>query len=81
MKIMPKRILEGVVVSKKTDKTAIVLVERKVMHPLYKKFITRSKRYAIHDPENQCQEGLNVKFIECRPISKTKKWALLEFVG
>lgn len=75
---MPKRILQGVVVSDKQEKTVVVLVERQVMHPVYKKFIKRSKKYAAHDENNQYKVGDNVKIIECRPISKNKCWTVLE---
>jgi small subunit ribosomal protein S17 len=74
---MPKRILTGVVVSDKTDKTVTVRVERRVMHPVYKKFITRSKKYAAHDETNACKTGDLVRIEECRPISKTKRWIVL----
>ena len=73
---MPKRILQGTVVSNKTDKTITVLVERRLRHPLYKKFIRRSKKYAAHDESNVCSIGDVVKIVECRPISKTKSWML-----
>ncbi len=75
---MPKRVLQGTVVSDKTDKTITVLVERRVKHPLYKKFIRKTKKYAAHDEKNVCNIGDTVKIIECRPISKSKTWALLE---
>lgn len=75
---MPRRVLEGIVVQNRSNKTASVLVERKVMHPLYKKYVKRSKKYAIHDPKNSCELGAKVRFIECRPLSKTKTWELLE---
>ena len=75
---MPKRILQGPVVSNKGDKTVIVRVERKIKHPLYNKIIRRSKRYAAHDPENKYQVGDVVRIIETPPISKTKSWAVLE---
>ena len=78
---MPKRILEGVVVSDKMDKTVTVMVERKVMHPLYKKFIKRSKRYAAHDIDNKHKLGDNVTIRECRPISKRKKWEVISEVS
>ncbi|MCK8787896.1 30S ribosomal protein S17 [Roseomonas sp. NAR14] len=78
---MPKRVLTGRVVSDKTDKTVTVLVERRVMHPLYKKFIRRSKRYAAHDDANLCKEGDVVQIEECRPISKTKSWLVVERNG
>lgn len=74
---MPKRILQGTVVSDKGDKTVIVKVERRVMHPLYKKYIRRSKRYAAHDADNQVKIGDIVRIQECRPISKTKTWEVL----
>lgn len=74
---MPRRILQGVVISTACDKTATVKVQRRVMHPMYKKFITRSKKYAAHDPENTCQVGQEVRIQECRPISKTKCWEVL----
>ena len=74
---MPRRILEGVVVSDKMDKTVVVKVERRVMHPIYKKFIKRSKRYAAHDENNQCKLGDVVKIRECRPLSRSKRWEVL----
>jgi small subunit ribosomal protein S17 len=74
---MPRRILHGVVVSDKSDKTIIVKVERRVMHPVYKKFIRRSKKYAAHDEANQYKIGDSVSIRECRPISKTKKWEVI----
>lgn len=74
---MPRRVLTGRVVSDKTDKTVTVLVERRVMHPLYKKFIRRSKKYAAHDEANLCKEGDVVSIEECRPISKTKSWLVV----
>jgi len=72
---MPKRVLKGVVVSDKGDKTIVVNVERRIMHPLYKKFITRSKRYAAHDAENRFKTGDRVSIQECSPISKSKRFA------
>jgi small subunit ribosomal protein S17 len=74
---MPKRILQGVVVSDKQDKTIVVRVERRLMHPIYKKFIRRSKKYAAHDEKNACKIGDVVRIQECRPISKNKTWELL----
>jgi small subunit ribosomal protein S17 len=64
-------------VSDKQDKTVVVRVNRRVMHPLYKKYITRSKRYAAHDAENQHKAGDQVKIRECRPISKRKTWEVI----
>lgn len=74
---MPKRILQGVVVSDKMDKTVVVKVERRVMHPIYKKFIRRSKKYAAHDETNLYKIGDVVRIRECRPLSKTKSWEVL----
>ena len=78
---MPKRVLTGRVVSDKMDKTITVLVERRVMHPLYKKFIRRSKKYAAHDDANLCKEGDVVQIEECRPISARKSWVVIERNG
>lgn len=74
---MPKRILLGTVISDKADKTVSVRVERRVMHPLYKKFIRRTKKYAAHDPDNRCKVGEMVRIRECRPISKSKRWEVI----
>ncbi len=74
---MPRRILQGVVVGDKADKTVTVLVERRVMHPVYKKIIKRSKRYHAHDEANHCKVGDSVRIRECRPISKTKSWEVV----
>lgn len=78
---MPKRILQGVVVSDKMDKTVVVKVERRVMHPIYKKFIRRSKKYAAHDELNQFKVGDVVRIRECVPFSKTKTWEVLVEAG
>ena len=74
---MPKRIMQGVVVSDKMEKTIVVNVERKFPHPLYKKFIKRSKRYHVHDEVNQFKMGDIVKIQECRPLSKSKRWEVI----
>ena len=74
---MPKRILQGVVVSDKMDKTVTVQVERRFKHTLYKKYIRRSKKYAAHDETNAVKVGDVVKIQECRPISKRKKWEVV----
>jgi small subunit ribosomal protein S17 len=74
---MPRRVLQGTVVSDKGDKTVIVLVERRVMHPVYKKFIRQSKKYAAHDENNSFKTGDTVSIIECRPISKRKRWTVV----
>jgi small subunit ribosomal protein S17 len=75
---MPRRVLQGTVVSDKNDKTIIVAVERRVMHPVYKKFIRRSKRYAAHDEGNAHKIGDVVFIRECRPISKSKRWEVVD---
>ena len=78
---MPRRVLSGRVTSDKMDKTITVLVERRVMHPLYKKFIRRSKKYAAHDEANLCKVGDTVRIEECPPISKRKTWLVIERNG
>lgn len=75
---MPRRVLVGRVTSEKQDKTITVLVERRIIHPLYKKFIRRSKNYAAHDEQNVAKVGDMVRIEECRPISKRKTWLLIE---
>ncbi len=74
---MPRRVLQGTVVSDKGDKTVTVLVERRVMHPVYKKFIKQSKKYAAHDEANTFKVGDTVQIEECRPISKSKRWTVV----
>ncbi len=73
---MPRRVLEGRVVSDKMDKTVTVLVERRYMHPMYKKYIKRTDKYAAHDETNSVKEGDFVMIEECRPISKRKTWTV-----
>ncbi len=74
---MPKRILQGVVVSDKADKTITVKVERRLAHQKYKKIISRSKKYSVHDEENRYKTGDEVKIEECKPISKNKSWVVV----
>jgi len=74
---MPKKILQGTVVSNKQDKTITVLVERKFKHPVLKKVIRRSKKYSAHDPENKYVQGDKVKIMESKPISKSKRWVAI----
>jgi len=74
---MPRRVLQGVVVSDKMDKTVTVKVERRFKHPLYKKYIRKSKKYAAHDETNVCKIGEVVSIRECRPLSKRKKWEII----
>lgn len=70
------RVLVGVVVSNKMDKTIAVEIERRVMHPLYGKFVRRTTKLLAHDEENVCREGDRVSIRECRPLSKRKSWSL-----
>jgi small subunit ribosomal protein S17 len=74
---MPKRVLQGVVVSDKADKTVTVRVERRFTHPIYKKTVRRSKKYAAHDEQNKFKTGDKVEIVESRPMSKTKRWAVV----
>jgi len=74
---MPRRVLTGRVTSDKMDKTITVLVDRRIMHPLYKKFIRKSKKYAAHDEANLAKTGDLVRIEECAPISKRKTWTLI----
>ena len=74
---MPKRVLQGVVVSDKMDKSVVVRVERRVMHPVYKKYSKRSAKYTAHDENNLCTVGDVVQIMESRPLSKTKTWVVV----
>ena len=74
------RTLQGKVISDKMDKSVTVLLERQVKHPLYKKYIRRSTKLHVHDEKNECSIGDMVAIRECRPMSKTKSWALVEIV-
>ena len=77
---MPRRVLEGDVISDKMDKTITVLVERKVKHPLYGKYMIRSSKLHAHDEKNECRSGDVVAISESRPLSKTKTWILQDIV-
>ena len=74
---MPRRVLQGKVVSDKGDKTIVVRIDRRVMHPLYKKYIRKSNRIHAHDERNQFKVGDVVRIQECRPISKLKSWEVV----
>ena len=74
---MPRRVMQGVVVSDKMDKTVVVKVERRFKHPLYKKYVSRSKKYTAHDEANVHKTGDVVSIRECRPISKNKRWEIV----
>jgi len=75
---MPKRILQGTVVSDKNDKTVVVKVERRFIHPLFKKTVRRSKNYKAHDAENVKKIGDQVSIQECAPISRDKRWVVID---
>ena len=75
---MPRRVLQGEVVSDGADKTIVVRVDRRLKHPLYKKFIRRSNKFHAHDPDNKFKIGDRVRIRECRPISKLKSWEVVE---
>lgn len=70
----------GVVTSNKMEKTITVSIERKVIHPLYGKFLKKTKKYTAHDESNECNEGDLVKIMETRPMSKNKRWRLVEII-
>ncbi len=74
---MPKKILSGIVISDKPNKSITVLVERKYQHPLLKKVIKSKKKYNVHDEQNKFRNGDKVKIIECKPYSKTKKFEVM----
>lgn len=77
---MPKKVLQGEVVSVAADKTISVLVKRRIMDPLYKKAVNKSKKQLAHDENNSCNVGDIVRIVECKPLSKNKKFALLDLV-
>ena len=75
---MTKKILKGIITSAKSNKTVVVLVERKFKHPFYENVIKRSKKYHAHDEENKFKEGEKVSIVECKPYSKKKTWQVME---
>jgi small subunit ribosomal protein S17 len=75
-----RKVLSGEVVSDRMDKTITVKVERRIRHSVYERVIRRSKKYHAHDEQNQCHIGDQVRIIETRPLSKTKRWRLLEVI-
>ena len=77
---MPRRVLEGNIVSDKMDKTVTVLIERRVTHPLIGKIVTRSKKYHAHDEKNEFHDGDLVAIEETRPLSKTKSWRVAKLI-
>ncbi len=78
---MSRRILQGVVVSAKADKTVVVRVDRRVRHPMYKKIIRKSNKFQVHDEHNRFKVGDAVRIRECRPISKSKCWEVMTEAG
>lgn len=77
---MPKRVLQGVVVSDRSEKTVVVRVDRRVRHPIYKKFITQSKKFMAHDEGNAYRSGDQVRIEESRPLSRRKRWQVIGLV-
>ena len=77
---MPKRVMQGVVVSDKQDKTVIVRVDRRFAHPTMKKTVRRSKKYHAHDENNEYKAGDVVRIMETRPMSRTKRWRVVELI-
>ena len=75
-----KKVFQGKVVSDKMEKTITVLIERRAMHPIYQKYVSKSKKLKAHDEKNEAKIGDTVRIIECRPVSKDKNWNLLEIV-
>ena len=73
-----RKVRAGVVVSNKMDKSIVVAAKFKVMHPLYGKFVSKTKKYYAHDEKNECNVGDKVRIMEIRPLSKTKRWRLVE---
>jgi small subunit ribosomal protein S17 len=76
-----RKVRDGVVVSNKMDKTIVVAVERRVLHTLYRKYVRRTRTFMAHDPENSCQIGDRVRIAETRPLSRHKRWRLVEILG
>jgi len=75
-----RKIRVGKVVSDKMDKTVVVVIERLVKHPVYKRYVRRRTRFKVHDEKNECKEGDTIRFMETRPLSKEKRWRFVEFV-
>lgn len=81
MKQMAVKERVGMVVSNKMDKTVVVAVESRTSHPKYGKIVVRTKRYKVHDEENTCEEGDQVRILETRPLSRTKRWVVADIVN
>lgn len=78
MSVSNRKVREGIIISNKMDKTATVLIERLVEHPVYHRVIKKSKKVLAHDENNECQIGDQVRIIETRPLSKRKRWRVIE---
>lgn len=76
-----RKVIEGVVLKNKMDKTVVVQAERTTRHPVFKKVVRLKSRFKAHDEKNECQIGDKVKIMECRPLSKDKRWRVVEIVG
>jgi len=77
---MSRKLLEGIVVSDKPDKTVVVKVESTFRHPVFGKIVKKSKKYMAHDEKNDCRKGDRVRIIECRPLSRRKRWRVVEIL-
>ena len=75
-----RKLRVGKVVSDKMEKTVVVVIERLVKHPVYKRYVRRRSRFKVHDEKNECKEGDTIRFMETRPLSKDKRWRFVEFV-
>jgi small subunit ribosomal protein S17 len=75
-----RKLRVGKVVSDKMDKTVVVMIERLVKHPEYKRYVRRRSKFKVHDEKNECKEGDTIRFMETRPLSKEKRWRFVEFV-
>ena len=75
-----RKVRVGKVVSDKMEKTVVVVIERLVKHPEYKRYVRRRSRFKVHDEKNECKEGDTIRFMETRPLSKEKRWRFVEFV-
>ena len=75
-----RKLRVGKVVSDKMEKTVVVVIERLVKHPVYKRYVRRRSRFKVHDEKNECKEGDTIRFMETRPLSKEKRWRFVEFV-
>ena len=76
MEVNQRKQLVGIVLDSNMEKTAVVRIDRRAPHTVYKKYVTKSKKYYVHDPKSECRTGDKVSIIECRPTSKLKRWRL-----